>query len=152
MTDSNPTTVNSEEKRCPECGVSPTQRHQPGCDIERCPRCGGQAISCDCIYEVNSMDPETLEEKHPAIYKQGPTPAMIEAWEKEWGCRYLPWTGTYPGLAECQEFGWFARLLPGGWKPCSEHDDGATHDLNRLSRSAIWDAVTQCWVKRETIS
>ena len=39
---------------CHDCGVIKGQYHVAFlCDVERCPLCDEQAISCDCIYESN---------------------------------------------------------------------------------------------------
>lgn len=38
--------------RCHDCNVAPNGFHHPGCDMERCPACGGQLISCGCLDDV----------------------------------------------------------------------------------------------------
>jgi hypothetical protein len=35
---------------CHDCETTKGQLHLPGCDVEQCPRCGGQAIGCGCDY------------------------------------------------------------------------------------------------------
>lgn len=34
---------------CHDCGVQPGGFHHPGCDMERCPKCSRQLISCGCL-------------------------------------------------------------------------------------------------------
>ncbi len=40
--------ITMNEKLCHDCGIPEGGIHSEGCDMERCPKCGGQLISCDC--------------------------------------------------------------------------------------------------------
>jgi hypothetical protein len=52
-------------------------------------------------------------------------------------------------VAECQEFGWYAKLVPGrGWAPCDPDEDGAIEDLNRLMMMAEWDPLGMRYIKK----
>jgi hypothetical protein len=39
-------------RHCYDCNVAPGGIHHLGCEEERCPRCGGQLIMCECEGKV----------------------------------------------------------------------------------------------------
>jgi hypothetical protein len=40
---------------CPDCAARVGQLHVAGCDTETCPACGGQALGCDCGFDVEVL-------------------------------------------------------------------------------------------------
>jgi len=41
--------VHDHNNCCHDCRVKAGGFHHPGCDMEQCPRCKGQLISCGCL-------------------------------------------------------------------------------------------------------
>ncbi len=39
----------NDEGRCGDCAAKVGEFHHYGCDVERCPKCGEQLITCGCI-------------------------------------------------------------------------------------------------------
>lgn len=48
----------SVEHKCGDCGRKTGEYHMDMCDVERCPKCGNQLMSCDCFKKV------TKDRKH----------------------------------------------------------------------------------------
>ena len=124
------------QRNCGGCGAKPGELHDDGCDVERCALCGHQQMCCDCVYELNGMDVGNLEDEHPEIYETGATEEMyskLDAAIEKAGGR-LPWTGEWPGAAECREYGFWCYWGPdygrSGWVPCDKDHAGARADLN----------------------
>jgi hypothetical protein len=108
---------------CRDCGVSPGQLHVEGCDVEACPYCGHQVISCCCATQELIGVPDDDR---------------------------MPWAGEWPGEAECRKFGWYARInrCGPGWVPSGPEEAGAIPDLNRLLAEARWDRGRKRWVRK----
>ena len=102
---------------CPDCGVMVGTLHLPGCDLERCARCGLSPTGCECGEEASGAYPR------------------------------LPWAGVMPGAQACWELGWFVRRVPGGRGkvPCGPDELGAVEDLDRFYREARWNPARGRW-------
>lgn len=48
--------------RCGDCGVARGGLHHPGCDMQRCPCCGRQLISCGCPFDDEGFADDSFEE------------------------------------------------------------------------------------------
>jgi hypothetical protein len=42
--------------QCGDCGVNRGGWHHPGCDLQQCPACGRQLISCGCWFDEDGPD------------------------------------------------------------------------------------------------
>jgi hypothetical protein len=58
---------------CHDCGVQLGQYHvEFVCDMEQCPRCGGQVIGCDCPY-----DSDAPEDQAASARDEAPPPSPV---------------------------------------------------------------------------
>jgi hypothetical protein len=88
----------AEKQRCHDCGAQEGEFHKPGCDMERCPFCGGQLISCECAYKKLGIDvsPGTWAYKHGLTEEQG------KKWDKMLRRKGLiPYSPTMMVCARC---------------------------------------------------
>ncbi len=74
-----------ESAICHDCDVSEGELHEHGCDMEQCPFCGGQIITCDCCYKkLNLFDKDKYTDEtaylSPEVYKIGLTDVQWLAW------------------------------------------------------------------------
>jgi hypothetical protein len=64
-------------KTCHDCGVTIWRTHLPGCDMEECPFCRNQLISCDCCYKYLGID-----SSQEPVYSEGLNEEQEKQWEK----------------------------------------------------------------------
>ena len=69
---------NDLERKCHDCGSGGGELHQPGCDMEVCPYCHQQLITCGCCYRVLNIDVR----KGSRAYFEGLSAEQEVAWER----------------------------------------------------------------------
>jgi hypothetical protein len=134
---------------CPDCVVVPGAQHEEGCDVARCPLCGQQDLGC--TEQVGEDDPTS-----PMVCGntgQERTPGDMTVW-----------TGVWPGVEECIEFGWWGRWTvatehsadgvpdSGEFVSCDAEHPHAQPDLTRLNIAGQlgelrWDRERNRWVR-----
>lgn len=73
-----------KEYKC-DCGAVEGQLHEFGCDMERCPFCGGQLVSCFCLYRHLGIEDKQKYTSATSylpseIYENGVTDEQWAAW------------------------------------------------------------------------
>lgn len=69
----------ANDRACHDCAVIKGEFHVPGCDVERCPSCGGQVLGCECEWPSNSNRKPSSKELKPFSAKQ---PRIVAARRK----------------------------------------------------------------------
>lgn len=92
---------------CGDCGCAEGELHDLGCDMERCPKCGGQLISCDCAYDFlfpNRDKSAPLKGLPVDVYEKGIPSHLWVKWLAELDrIGRVPWI-RYPNVcARCGE-------------------------------------------------
>jgi hypothetical protein len=122
--------------RCNDCGAEVGEEHADGCDVARCLAYGSQRIQCG---PGSRLVPFRVDPGHVEV---------VHVFDGH-DCGRDVWTGQWPGVAECAEFGWWVVFLPNGnpsWRPVPAGTPGAAPDLNRLAVDATWDPQRHRWV------
>ena len=101
----------TKPKRCHDCGAVEGALHELGCDMERCPFCGGQLITCSCAYEQLGYDYDWSKDNcglPQEIYENGLPDAELIKWES-----ILEKKGRVPYICYPLVCGYCGELWPG---------------------------------------
>ena len=102
---------------CHDCGTKEGQLHVLGCDMERCPFCSNQLISCQCVYKKLGIDVSP----GAWAYSHGLTDAQQGDWKK-----LLSDKGRILSLPQTQN----------GWSETTSGGAGASRPIS--GKAAMW--------------
>jgi hypothetical protein len=118
----------NDRATCHDCGVREGQLHEPGCDMERCPFCGRQLITCGCAYEHFYPKTYRWEWGRPARFTDADREHAKSCTLADWTCETcaaleakgtngLPASVYFDGLHDEQAAEWDRRLAEKGRVP-----------------------------------
>lgn len=115
-----------DQKRvpCHDCTCQVGEHHVPGCDMERCPKCGMQLISCGCFVKFRSglnEDGDPIDESTEYFDEEEFAKYPTEKWSG---------IGYEKEMLLCEQEGWY-NYFDYGWIRCSADHPEASHDINR---------------------
>lgn len=64
--------------RCGDCGVARDGQHHPGCDVQRCPSCRGQMMTCGCRFDEDGPDDDDLDDELDHDWERTAEPMMVD--------------------------------------------------------------------------
>ena len=100
----------NETKNCHDCGARIGDIHTDGCDVERCPRCDGQLISCGCADDGWWPPDDERERWSGVMYEKEQRIAVEDG-------HYTKWVQDLIGPH-------------GTWESCTKDDPEGEPDLN----------------------
>ena len=66
---------------CSDCGNEKGEYHRVGCDIERCPKCKGQLLTCGCDLVISQLDERHLINYMGEKFERKPIVSLDEDFE-----------------------------------------------------------------------
>ena len=98
---------------CHDCRAEEGQLHLLGCDMERCPNCGRQLISCDCKGSMTFRIPYLSIPNLCGLCGEQ-WPDMFQVSNEDWEKFVLPSLQKEMLCKDCYEE--LKKLWPKGWK------------------------------------
>ncbi len=104
---------------CNYCGCKEGEFHEYGCEMERCPFCGLQLISCECIYEHLGYK---IDENAPysglpkKVYEKGVSDKEREKWKEILNDKGKISCLFFPNICPTCGKLWPARFMADAWE------------------------------------
>lgn len=137
----------SRRTQCRDCGVGLGVAHRLRCEDAICLWTGENRSSCASGL-ANRV--RRILQAHGQMDLAAELCAFLALDDVKHDCGLDAWDGTFPGERDIAALGWFTRWTARGWEKCTEDDEFAQPDLNRIVPECRWDRSQARWVPRKT--